>query len=230
MADKQYQPAKPNPQPPFPSSKNQPFNRPIYQYRPQPQSSKSPCFRGCCISAILALLSLIVLAAIAGGIFYAIYRPHRPTFSISSLRLSSLNTTSSNHFTSRLDLSVTARNPNPRIDYNYDQISISISSNGVGIGEGSFPGFVHSAKNTTVLSSLASTRSDLKKGTVPLEFYMETKVRMKVGRLKTSKFRMKVYCDGIEIAAPKGKKAGTASNLDSSCKVKLRMKFWKWMI
>ncbi|KAI0491950.1 hypothetical protein KFK09_026213 [Dendrobium nobile] len=227
MADKVYHPAKPNPPPPFSASKGQPFNRPIYRPQPPPPTSK---LRGCFCSVILAVLSLILLAAIAGGIFYAIYRPHSPTFSISSLHLSALNTTSSTHLTSLLDITVTARNPNRRIAYHYDQISVSISSNGVGIGEGSFPGFVHSAKNTTVLSSSASTAPDLKKATVPLELYMETKAVIKVGSLKTKKVDMKISCDGIEIAAPKGKKAPPALTLDTSCKVKFRMKVWKWTV
>lgn len=223
MADSVY--SKPNPHPPLPATKIQLFNRPIYQK----QSSNSR--RGCCCSLVIGLLSLILLAAVAGGIFYAIFRPQRPTFSITSIRFSALNTTPSNHITSRLNITITARNPNRKIAYIYDQISLSISSNGAAIGEGFLPGFVHGAKTTAVMSSTASTTADLKKSSVPLEIDMGTKVGIKIGRVRTKRVGIKLYCDGIEIASPgdKKKKPPPAA-LDSICKAKLRMKIWKWTI
>ncbi|KAK8935972.1 hypothetical protein KSP39_PZI013671 [Platanthera zijinensis] len=227
MADTVY--SKPNPQPP---SKSQLYNRPIY--RPQAPQSSNRC-RRCCRSLIIALLSLILLAAVAGGIFYAIFRPQRPTFSITSIRISALNSTPSNHLTSRLNITITARNPNRKIAYLYDQISISISSNGAAIGEGSLPGFVHGAKSAAVMSSTASTSADLRKSGIPLEIDMETKVGIKLGKVSTKRVGFKIYCDGIEIASPrdnnKKKPApAPAAALDSTCKVKLRMQIWKWTI
>lgn len=220
MADRAY------PQPPFPATKGQLYNRPIYRQQPPPRRCR------CCCYLLIAILSIIFLAGLAGGIFYAIFRPHRPTFSISSLSLSALNTNASGHLTSRLNITVTARNPNRKITYLYDQISFTISSGGAGIGEGSFPGFVHGAKSTHVMSSTAATAADLKRSSIQLEIGLETKAGMKVGRMETKKVGIKIYCRGIEIASPKGKKAppAAAATVDSSCEAKLRMKIWKWTI
>ncbi|XP_039127473.1 uncharacterized protein LOC120263579 [Dioscorea cayenensis subsp. rotundata] len=95
--------------------------------------------RGCCcvcyLSLTLVIVALILLGAIVGGVFYVLYHPHRPTFYVSSLRLSTLNLTS-NHLNSRINLSVTARNPNRKLVFIYDPITIAASSSGVDIGDG----------------------------------------------------------------------------------------------
>ncbi|PKA63633.1 hypothetical protein AXF42_Ash005528 [Apostasia shenzhenica] len=260
MADRVYPSARPNLNPPqsasngaagaagaagsqpsFPATKGQLYNRPIY--RPQPPAKRRRSRRGlcysCCCWIVLVIVVLILLAAIAGGIFYAIYRPRRPTFSVSSIRLSALNVSASNQLTSRLDLAVTARNPNRKVVFLYDPISIAVTSNGVDIGDGSFPAFVHDTMNTTVMRATAasteqsvdpSVAADLTKGNIQLEIDLETKAGVKVGKLKTKKIRIKVRCEGIEIAAPKGKNAAVASTPDASCKVELRIKIWKWTI
>ncbi|KAG0454716.1 hypothetical protein HPP92_023666 [Vanilla planifolia] len=249
MADRSFSSGKPNPQPPRPATgqpasqaaKSQFYINPTYRPPPPSKDHRNPrgLLRVCCCSFFLLLLILVLLAAIAGGIVYAIYRPHRPSFSVSSLRLSSLNLSSSDRLTSRLDLSVTGRNPNRKVVFLYDPISVSVTSNSVGIGNGSFPPFYHAAKNTTTLRATVSSSgqivdpsvaTDLKKSSIPLEIDMETKAGVKIGQLKTKKLGMKVSCDGIEVAIPKGKKTPPALSSEISCKVKLRMKIWKWTI
>ncbi|XP_072999047.1 NDR1/HIN1-like protein 6 [Typha latifolia] len=251
MADRVYPASKPNPAPPravngaasFPATKAQSFQRPAY--RPQPPKSRRSR-RGLCCSILLWLILIIValvfLAAIAAGVLYLIYRPHRPTFSVSSLRLSAFNvSTTGNLLTSSLDISVTARNPNSKIVFLYDPTSIAVStSGGVGIGDGSFPAFVHEAKNTTLLKTTvratgesvdSSAAADLKKSSnLKLEIDLETKAGVKIGKLKTKKVGIRVRCDGIQVAVPKGKTAVAAATPDAVCKVKLRVKIWKWTL
>lgn len=263
MADRVYPSAKPNPVPPqsaangiphppgtaaaagggnkpsFPATKAQLYNRPMY--RPQPPAKRRKTRRGiccsCCCWLVLIIIALILLAAIAGGIFYVLYRPQRPSFSVSSLQLATLNISASNQVTSKLVVAVTARNPNRKVVFIYDPISISVTSNGVDFGEGSFPALVHGAKNTTVMRATvsssgnivdASAAAGLKKSSVPLEIELETKAGIKIGKLKTKKIGIKVNCNGIQISSPKGKKAPPPSTPDASCKVKLRIKIWKW--
>ncbi|KAJ0977478.1 hypothetical protein J5N97_012952 [Dioscorea zingiberensis] len=218
--------------------------RPVY--RPQPPS-KAPRRRGrlctCCLWITFVVSALILLAAIAGGIFYLLYRPHRPTFTVSTFRLSALNVTASNQLASRLDLSITARNPNRKLVFSYDPISISASSNGVAIGNVSVLGFVQGTKNNTVLKTTVTTSgqrldsptaSDLKKSNVPIEIDMETKVIIKIGALKTKKIPIGVSCSAINAAVPKtkGKKAVPAPEFspDASCDVKMKIKIWKWTV
>ncbi|XP_008793226.1 NDR1/HIN1-like protein 13 [Phoenix dactylifera] len=253
MADRVYPSSKPNLQrpravntgggpPSFPATKAQAYgaNRP--SYRPQPMKPRRRSRRGCCCACCLwlalILIALVLLAAIAGGVFYVLYRPRRPDFTVTSLRLAALNVTASNHLASRLDLSVTARNPNKKLVYLYDPISISVSSGGVDVGDGSFPAFVHDTKNTTILRTTVSTSgesvdasaaADLKKKSkLPLEIDLETKAGVKIGGLKTKKMWIKVHCVGIDVAAPKGKTAPSPSHPDATCQVRLRFKIWKW--
>ncbi|XP_039143618.1 NDR1/HIN1-like protein 13 [Dioscorea cayenensis subsp. rotundata] len=261
MTDRVYPSAKPNPHPPppaangaaaaggppsFPATKAQMYGATRPAYRPQPLSkqrrrrSRRGCCCACCLWLMLVIVALILLAAIAGGVFYVLYRPQRPTFSVSSLRLSTLNLTS-NHLNSRIDLSVTARNPNRKLVFLYDPITIAASSSGIDIGDGSFPAFTHDTKNTTILKTAltsssqsldSSTASDLKKKTtIPLEIDLETKAGVKIGSLKTKKIGIQVSCTGINVAVPKSKgKPSAADSPDASCKVKIRIKIWKWTV
>lgn len=259
MADRVYPSAKPNANPPqsagnggptagnggggtqpsFPPTKAQLYNRPMYRPKPpvKRRRTRRGCCRACCCWLILILISLILLAALAGGIFYVLYRPQRPNFSVSSLQLTTLNVSASNQVTSKLNIAVTARNPNKKIVFLYDPISISVISGGVDIGDGSFPGFVHGKKNTTVMRSTVKSSGQsvdpsvavaLKKSTVDLDIDLETKAGVKVGGMKTKKMGIRVHCEGIRINVPKGKKTPPPSTPDVSCKVKLRIKIWKW--
>lgn len=250
MADRVYPSAKPNPQPPastggiapppsFPATKSQLYQRPMY--RPAQSKarrrSRGSCCRRICLWILLVIVLLVLLAAIAGGIFYFLYRPHRPTFTVSSVRLSALNVTASNLVTSNLNLSIAAYNPNKKIVFLYDDFSVGVSSGGADLGDGSIPGFRHDAKNTTVLKASAgvtgqsvdpSEVSDLKKSNVQLAVDLETKAGVKLGSFKTKKVGIKVHCEGIQVAAPAKGKAAAAASTDATCQVKLRVKIWKW--
>ncbi|KAI3955271.1 hypothetical protein MKW98_020904 [Papaver atlanticum] len=242
----------------FPAPKSQQYGASRPAYRPQPKRrSRSRCC--CCfLWSTMIIIALILLAAIAGGVMYVLYRPHRPTFNLTTLRISQFNVTtnskdSTNHLASKLDLAITSRNPNKRITFTYDPISVTVKSNDVNVGVGSFPSFVHGTKNTTVLkatlanngdsiegSSLTKLKTDMKKKTgLPLEIEMETKVKVNIGGMKTSRFGIRVSCIGIHAVitttTTKGKNStttATTSTLSGSskpeCKVNLRIKIWKW--
>ncbi|CAA7402919.1 unnamed protein product [Spirodela intermedia] len=230
----------------FPATKAQLYGATRPVYRPQAPKAAPPrrrrggrgCCCCCCIWVTLILLAIIFLAAIAGGIFYVIYRPQRPSFSVSSLKLSTFNVTTADAVSSRLDLSVTARNPNKKLVFLYEPISISATTGDLAIGDGSFPAFVHEAKNTTVLKAEVASASqkldsaaaaDLRKKTsLPMQVLLETRAGVKVGSLKTKKMRIRVSCTAADVPVPKGKTPSAASSPDVTCKVKLRLKIWKW--
>ncbi|CAK9179964.1 unnamed protein product [Ilex paraguariensis] len=232
--------------PTFPATKAQLYNttRPLYRPQPPPRrrSGRSCCCR-CCLWTTFTILLIILLAAIAGAVVWVLYRPHRPSFSVSSFQVSQFNITSSSQdsqLNSKFNLTVSARNPNGKIIFLYDPITVSITSDGVDIGDGSFPGFVHGKKNTTTLrtvitsagQSLDSTAvNSLKnKKSLPLKIKLDTKVKVKIGSLKTTKVGIRVSCDGIKTALPTGKSATTATTSDAKCKVDLRIKIWKWTV
>ncbi|OWM76688.1 hypothetical protein CDL15_Pgr009253 [Punica granatum] len=228
--------------PPFPATKAQLYGTTRPTYRPQPQSHRR---RGCCctlcIWLTLTVIALLFLAAIATAVLYLMYHPHRPSFSVTALKISALNLTSSS-LTSKFDVSVTARNPNKHVTYSYDPVSISIYTNKIDIGDGSIPAFVHGKENITSLrtsvisnkqqldsNSAGTLRSQLKSKNLDMEIKIDTKVRAKMGGMKTPRVGIRVTCRGIKASVPTGKSSSRASTANAKCKVDMRIKIWKWV-
>ncbi|XP_076925380.1 NDR1/HIN1-like protein 13 [Bidens hawaiensis] len=224
------------------TNKAQIYNSTRPVYRPQPRRSRRSCCCSLCLWLTFTLLILIILAAVAGGVFYVLYRPHRPSFTVSSLQVSQFNLTSSNQLHTKFNFTVTARNPNKKIEFDFNPVSVSIDSDRVDVGDGTIPAFVMPKKNTTKLRAIVSTtgqtvdnnsnlKSDLKnKKSIPLTIQLDTKVKVKIGSLKTKKVPIRVVCDGIRVTAPSGNASTTASTSGVKCKVDLRIKIWKWTI
>lgn len=257
MADRVFPSAKPPPSnpPTFPATKGQLYNATRPAYRPTPPKPPSRRRRNrcclCCCWLTLLLLALILLAAITAGVLWFLYRPERPSFSVSSFQFSTFNLSGSSPSSSAklnalINVSLIARNPNKKLVFYYDPISVAVSSAGADLADGSFPAFTHGTKNTTALKSTvgsggarevepgpaAALRSDLRRrSSLPLVVELQTKVKVKVGGLKTKRVGIRVTCDGITAPVPKGRaKAASVSGSDAKCKVKLRFKIWKWQI
>ena len=82
--------------------------------------------------------------------------------------------------------------------------------------------------HSAVLES--SVASDLKsKSKLPVRVMIDTKAGVKFAGIKTKKIGIRVVCDGFDLTVPKKKVNGSATS-DVSCKVKLRIKIWKWTI
>ncbi|KAL4560047.1 hypothetical protein LXL04_032195 [Taraxacum kok-saghyz] len=221
---------------PLPASKAQPYNAARPVYRPHPHRSRRSCYCYCCLWIIFIILLSAIICALASGVLYFLYRPHRPSFTISSLRLSQFNLTSSNQLTTRFDFTVVARNPNKKIVFYYDPVPVSIHSQGVDVGDGLIPGFVSAKKSTTTLRTFVrgqsvvengEFKSDLKKKSLPLKIEMGAKVKVKIGSRTTKRAHVRVVCDGIKAAVPTGESVRMP---DAKCKVDLRIKIWKWTI
>ncbi|RZR74246.1 hypothetical protein BHM03_00034242 [Ensete ventricosum] len=228
-----------------PHSKAQQYRLP---YRPQRRPSsprrKRRCHQGCCriccLWLTLLLIALVILAAISAGAFYVLCLPQRPSFSVSSLRLSALDVRSADLLTSRLDLSVTARNPNQRIVFVFGDVALSASSGGVTIGEGTIPGFVQGTDNTTVLKATVSSSgrsldpteaSDLRrKKRHSLEIHLDTKAGIKLGRFKSLHVGIRISCKGIEASVTKGNATAASTKSAAKCKARLRVKVWAWTL
>lgn len=227
-----------------PQFRQHPYRPPPYRnHRNHHRSRRNLC---CCFCfwTIIVVLGLVLLAAIAGAALYVLYRPHRPQFTISSLRISKLNLTtaadsSASHLSSLFNLTLSSFNPNSHITFSYDPFTLSTFSNSVLLANGSIPAFTSGTKNQTVLraflsgaedpdaESVTSLRSDLKKkGGIPLTIEMDTKVKVKIGRVNSKKVGIRVSCEGIKGIPPKGKSPTLASVSDADCKVDLRIKIW----
>ena len=101
---------------------------------------------------------------------------------------------------------------------------------------------MHGTKNATLLkAAITSSNQELddtsagkiktalkSKNGLPLKIKLDTKVKAKIGALKTPKLGIRVICEGIKVTVPQGKSATTASTSNAKCKVDLRLKIWKW--
>lgn len=210
--------------------------------------TKRNYFCCCCCWSIFILIILLIATAIAGAIAYSIYKPHRPTFSFTSLKISQFNLTTSSsddstRLTTKLNITLSCTNPNKKLTFIYDPIQITtLTSSEVQIGQGEFKSFTSNPKNITYIhtpihttsqvldaDSVTSLRSDLKKKTgLPLKILLDTKVVVKADNLKTKKLGIRIKCEGVHVTAPKGKSASIASVSKAKCKVDLRVKIWKW--
>lgn len=238
--------------PVFPPAKTHLPNptRPPYRPRPshhRPRRSRRSCLCLCCFWSFLLLTALLLLAAIAGCVAYVLYSPRRPAFSVATVRISrfKLSTTPSDgttHLTSSLSLTISAKNPNKKLTYFYDPMAISAVSGEVLVANGSFPSFTSYPNNVTLVRSSLSTtsqfidadsasslKSDLKKKNgLPLKIVMDTKVVVKMDKLKGKKVAIRVTCEDIHGVLPKGKSPAIASISEPKCKVDLRIMIWKW--
>lgn len=210
-------------------------------------------FRRCvcltCFWSILILLVVLLLAAIAAAVLYALYRPHRPLFSVTSLKISTLNLTTtpaddSTRLTSRVNVTVSAKNPNKKITFIYDPMSIAVQSNSVVLSNGSFANFTNPPDGISIIhavmamneqlldaDSVKSLTSDLKsKSGVPMEIVMDTMVGVKLENLKMRKIGIRIRCDGIHGMMPRGKKVNpaVANTASAKCGVDPRIKILRW--
>ncbi|KAI3692583.1 hypothetical protein L6452_32401 [Arctium lappa] len=282
MTDTVYPPSKPNSnangnassaaaaatttqkpqQPPPPANKSQPYNPNLnrHPYRPNPNiyhrnHHRRSYFCLCCFWSILIIILLLLLATIAGCILYLLYRPHRPTFSITSLKISQFNLTitadDTTHLTSHLNLTLSTKNPNKKVVFYYDPIAITCLSDETQIANGTFPiSFASNPNNITIIrSSLYSNsllletttvnqiRSDLKKKSgLPLKIFLDTEARVRIESIRSKKVGIRIECQGIHSLIPKaggGKSRNSSTSVtatvsDAKCKVDLRIKIWKW--
>lgn len=233
--------------PAFPATKAQAYGATTRSgYRPQPsrRRHRRGCCCRCCLWTTVAVLVLIFIIIAAAGVFYLLYHPHRPSFSVTSFRLAYLNTTSSGAVNSKFNLTVTARNPNKKIEYIYSPVSIRVlaTDSEIDVGDGSIPSFVQGKRNSTELrssiksnpqpldsDSLSKLKSAIKaKKGVQLKVKLDTKVKVKAGSLKTPRIRIRVTCDGIRTTVPaSGGRPAVASTSSAKCKVDTRIKIWK---
>ncbi|XP_076889866.1 NDR1/HIN1-like protein 1 [Bidens hawaiensis] len=203
----------------------------------------------CCFWSFLIIILLLLITAITGCIFYLLYHPHRPSFSLAALKISELNLTASDdttRLTSNLNLTLSIKNPNKKITFYYNSIIVMCSSHDTIIAKGTYPNPITSKPNniTIIHSPLHITnlllepetvnkfRSDLKKKSgLPLTLVLDTEARVKFETIKTKKIGIRIKCEGIHSLIPKGGRnsSSVAANVDDAkCKLDLRIKIWKW--
>ncbi|ESQ50308.1 hypothetical protein EUTSA_v10002067mg [Eutrema salsugineum] len=208
----------------------------------------------CCFWSILILLITILIASLIAIGLYVIYHPRPPSFSVASLRIQRFNLTTSPdsssaaHLSSLFKLTLITKNPNSHFVYNYEPFLVSVVTDPdeIFLGNGTIPAFSSGEKNMTSFRGIVVTstetrevdfgdvsglKSDLKRRNgLDLKILMDTKVEIRMGKLKSKRVGIRVSCTEIKGSLPKGKASATsmASTDKSKCKVDLRIKFWNW--
>ncbi|CAN6441716.1 unnamed protein product [Victoria cruziana] len=216
-------------------------NRPAYRPQPKRRRSKRRCCCLCFIWTCIVVLFLILAAAVAAAVFWVLFRPQRPAFTVSALQISKLNVTGKSTVDSLISVSLDAKNPNKKVEFFYDDLFVTADAGGVSLGSGTVPAFQHPAKNTTTVSTTVSAKgeqvdsdgakalaADLKKNSVPLSIQVDTKVRAKMGALRSWKLGIRVSCDGFSAGVVKKKGSPAPSLSDGKCAIKIRFKILRW--
>ncbi|XP_051136960.1 uncharacterized protein LOC127255472 [Andrographis paniculata] len=229
-------------------------------YRPAPagrsrhkrrQFSCRRCTCLTCFWSILILIAVLLLAAIAGAAFYALYHPRRPVFSVTAVKIAAFSLATaaaddSTRLTAKINVTLAARNPNKKITFVYDPISVTVFSNSVNISSGGAGGFTNSPDGVAAVHAAVGVASQLldadavkslksgmnrpRKG-LPIEIVADTTVGVKIDKVKMKKIGIRVRCDGIRGFVPKGKKVipAAANTAGAKCTVDLRFKVFKWI-
>ncbi|CAI9774547.1 unnamed protein product [Fraxinus pennsylvanica] len=214
------EPSKPVPPPPATYVIQLPREQ-IFRYPPTESTRKfrtsnlkknrRSCCRRCCCFTLCLILLLIVAACIAAGVFYLIFRPESPRYTVDRIRMKGFNLTSTAPISPGFDVSIKANNPNDKIGIYYlKDGAASVFYNDVRLCDGVLPTFYQPKNNITVFqttlkgSSIVLARAvktellnAQKMSTVPFVLRVKTPVKIKVGSIKTWEINVKVKCDVI---------------------------------
>ena len=185
-----------------------PENSRRYEDLSRRKPNRSACRRCCCYS-LAALLVLVTLAAALVGIFFLVFRPHKPMFSVSEVSVAGINLTSSTSLISPLiKIKVRSENVNEKLGLIYGGGSAAeIFYDGAKLGDGEFTAFDQPAENVTVtvttlrgsrIRLTSSTVEDLKesekKGKVPFDLRIKAPFKFKVSAVTMWTMAVTVDC------------------------------------
>nr|WIW57586.1 late embryogenesis abundant protein LEA16 [Pinus tabuliformis] len=179
---------------------------PRYHSRP-PKRRNSFCRCLCC--TICFLVVLVAIIAIACGILYLVFQPRIPKYSVDSIRISNFSINADLSTNCQFAVNVRARNPNKEIGIYYlDNSHLAVSYSGTEVCTGALPVFYQGHKNTTLLdvalsatgarltSAVVSTlKEQQQKASVPLNLKADVPVKIKLGKLKSMKIKVRVQWD-----------------------------------
>ncbi|KAG8373549.1 hypothetical protein BUALT_Bualt11G0036100 [Buddleja alternifolia] len=184
-----------------------PLRRTIPYAPSKPPPRRKSCFRKCCCWTISLILLLILILGIMAAVIYFVFRPKIPNFSVDSMRITQFNLGNDNSLSATFNVNITARNPNRRIGIYYENGShLSVLYMGTRLCEGSLPRFYQGHRNTTVLNIelagqtrdatglLQSLQAQQQTGSIPLNLRARVPVRIRLGRLKLTRWRFLVRC------------------------------------
>ncbi|KAI5066696.1 hypothetical protein GOP47_0019320 [Adiantum capillus-veneris] len=196
----------------------------------------------CCLASFVGTLAaIVIIVGLAALVVYLALKPKAPKFSVTKATVNEFKlstgppTIGSFNLNTDVVFSIEARNPNNKISLYYDDVAVSLLYANQQIGEGAISAFQQPHKNTTLLtlpiqgsqaplmsSTGAALQSSLKDDDgIPLQGKAVTKARVKIGRWKSRRYKVRVICS-FELSNPNSKPA-QVSVLSQSCKLKLKI-------
>ncbi|GMI96705.1 NDR1/HIN1-LIKE, ARABIDOPSIS NDR1/HIN1-LIKE 10, YELLOW-LEAF-SPECIFIC GENE 9 [Hibiscus trionum] len=186
--------------------------------------SRTGCGCGCCLLKLLLkiIISLVVIIGLAVLIFWLIFRPNEVKFHVTDVRLTEFSLDSNSTMRYNLAVNITVRNPNRRIGIHYDRIEARAYYEDQRLQSVALTPFYQGHKNTSLLNpvfrgeqfvrlgagEVADFNEERISGIYSIDVKLHLRIRFKVGRVRTSRFRPRIECDlkvplnGTAAAAP----------------------------
>lgn len=204
---------------------------PTQQYHRPGRGSDCGC---CCLVTLLLKVIITVLTLI--GLFvlivWLIFRPiNKVKFHVTDVALTEFNYSTNNTMLRyNLAFNVSIRNPNKKIGIYYNRVEAKAFYEGQRFGYSSLTPFYQGHKNTTVLNvvftgtqpvtlqgeDLKQFNSEKTSGLYSIALELSLRVKFKLGKVKTARFKPKVECDDLKIRL-NGPSVAESSN---KCKIK----------
>lgn len=163
----------------------------------------------CLKYTLAAAIILLFILGIVAAVFYFVYKPESPNYTVDSIAITGFNLTSSRAISPEFDVSIRAKNPNDKIEIYYEKkSSVQVYFSGDRLSTGVLPAFYQPTNNVTVFktalrgnnivlsravdSQLLTAQKEKK---VPLRLNLKAPIKIKVGGVKTWTINVKVKCD-----------------------------------
>ncbi|KAG0619078.1 hypothetical protein M758_4G114500 [Ceratodon purpureus] len=175
---------------------------------PEPNSKRKAAITCASITLFFGLFALITWLAL---------RPiYQPTYAIDDIQIRALtvNTTRST-VTADILYNVTAHNRNRKMGFTYNWITIDASYSGWNFARSTIPKFKlgksrnvtmpswHNVQNFPVPSSVATSLAGaIQNGTVPLRVFAKAKLRVTIGKFRSSPLNVNVDCRFTAVRVP----------------------------
>ncbi|XP_041028954.1 NDR1/HIN1-like protein 10 [Juglans microcarpa x Juglans regia] len=190
------------------------------------------CLFSCLISLVLQILfTVLVIVALAGFIFWLIFRPNEIKFRVTDASLTQFNfTANDNTLHYNLALNVSIRNPNKRIGIYYDRIEANAYFGGQRFDTETVTPFYQGHKNTTVISPVFKGQqlltlggsevfnfdSEKADGVFGITVRLNLRIRPKLSWIKIGHFKPKIKC-GLKVPLTSNGKSPTGAFESTKC-------------
>lgn len=168
---------------------------------------RSSCLCKCLCWTITLLVVLLIIVAATAGILYLVFQPKLPKYSVDNLRVSDLTLNFDLSLSARFNVRITSDNPNKNIGIYYEKGShLSVWYKNTNLCQGSIPRFYQGHQTRKVLdvaltgqnqygqTLLAAMQEEQQTGRIPLDLNIDVPVRIKLGKLKLKKVRVRGTC------------------------------------